>query len=74
MVCNTVTKVCPSGRTHVARINRRCELIGKNLCVELLEFWHMDEQMFKIKRLEGSRLRITVHTDRAASIDEKYLA
>ena len=73
-VGDAVADVGPSGGRHVAGVDGWRELIGLDLGVELLEFGHMDEQMLEVEGLEGTRLRVAVHADRAACIDEKYLA
>ena len=73
-VGDTVADVSPSGGRHVAGVDGWRELIGLNLSVELFEFGHMDEQMLEVERFKGTRLRVAVHADRAACIDEKYLA
>ena len=73
-VGDTMADVGPSGWRHVAGVDGRRELIGLDLGVELLEFGHMDEQMLEVERLESPRLRVAVHADRAACIDEKNLA
>ena len=73
-VGDAMADVGPSGGRHVAGVDGWRELIGLDFGVELLEFGHMDEQMLEVEGFEGTRLRVAVHADRAACIDEKYLA
>ena len=74
VVCDTVADVCPSGRCHVTGVDGWGELIDVDRSIKLLEFWNVDEQVLEIERFEGSSLRVAVHADRTACIDEKYLA
>ena len=73
-VGDAMADVGPSGWRHVAGVDGWRELIGLDLGVELLEFGHMDEQVLEVEGLEGARLRIAVHADCAACIDEKNFA
>ena len=60
----------PRGR-HVAGVDGRRELEGVDLRVELLELGHTAEQVLEVEGLQGAGLRITVHADCAARVDQK---
>ena len=69
-VGDAVRDVGPSGWRHVAGVDGRLELIGVDLRVKLFQFGHVVEQMLEVEGLQGARLRVAVHADRTACIDE----
>ena len=60
----------PTGRCHITGVDGGIELIGVDLCIKLLQFGHVDDEMLEIEGLEGTCLRVAVHADGAASIDK----
>ena len=70
VVCNDMRQVGPHAWCHVAGVNRRIKLIGGNLCVKLIQFWHILQKVLEVERLQSSCLRITIHSNRTPSVYE----
>ena len=70
MVGNDVAQVCPQCRRHVAGVDGRLKLVGVNLQIELPQLGHILQEVLEVKRLQSARLRIAVHSDSPARVDE----
>ena len=69
-VGNDVAQVRPQPWRHVAGVDGRLKLVGVNLQIELPQFGHILQEVLEVKRLQSARLRIAVHSDSPACIDE----
>ena len=72
VVGDAVAEICPQGGCHVAGIDGRIELEGLNTSIKLPEFRYIIQQVLEVEGFQGTRLRVTVHADGPAGIDQKY--
>ena len=61
----------PQGRFHVRGVDRRIELIGRDVIVEALQFGNMLEQVGEIEIFQCTCFRIFYHSDSSAGVNQE---
>ena len=70
VVVDDFYNLCPEGRFHVGRVDRRVELIGRDVVVEALQLGDMLQQLVEVEVLKRTGLGIFYHSDSSASVNQ----